>query len=40
MEVMEVLELYDFGIKKEKPMLNELLMVEMLPMFSLMGKSR
>jgi hypothetical protein len=40
MKAMEVLELYDFGIKKEKPMLNEMLMVELLPFWSLFGKSR
>ena len=40
MEAAEILELYDFGIKKEKPMLNEMLLIEMLPMWCLFGKTR
>ena len=40
MDAAEVLELYDFGIKNEKSMLNEILLVEMLPMWKLFGKTR
>ena len=40
LEVVDILNLYDFGVKHEKAMLNEMLMVEMLPMWQLFGKTR